>query len=54
MPQDLEIKCPRCGEVIRLDETLAGPAISRIKAEASKAIRTATEEADAKVARYQA
>ncbi|MGB6686417.1 MAG: DUF2130 domain-containing protein [Terracidiphilus sp.] len=51
MPQDLEIKCPGCGTVIRLDETLAGPAISRIKAEASEAIRKATEDANAKVAK---
>jgi len=51
VPQDLEISCPKCGEVIRLDETLAGPMISRIKAEASEAIRKAADEADAKVAR---
>jgi hypothetical protein len=50
MPQDLEIKCPKCGEVIALDETLAGPMIARIKAEASNAIRKANDEADAKVA----
>jgi len=51
MPQDLEISCPKCGEVIRLDETLAGPMISQIKAETSEAIRKATEEADLKVAK---
>ena len=51
MPQDFEIKCPKCGEVIRLDETLAGPMISEIKANASEAIRKATAEADAKLAK---
>jgi hypothetical protein len=50
MPQDFEISCPKCGEIIRLDETLAGPMISRIKASASKAIKKAAEEADLKVA----
>lgn len=50
MPQDFEISCPKCGEIIRLDETLAGPMISRIKANASKAIKKAAEEADLKVA----
>ena len=49
MPQDFEISCPKCGEVIRLDETLAGPMISQIKAESAEAIRKATEEADPKV-----
>jgi len=48
--QDLEITCPKCGEIIRLDETLAGPMISRIKANANKAIRKAAEDADLKVA----
>jgi len=48
--QDLEISCPKCGEVIRLDETLAGPMISRIKANANKAIKKAAEDADMKVA----
>ena len=50
MPQDFEISCPKCGEIIRLDETLAGPMISRIKANASKAIKKAAEEAELKVA----
>lgn len=50
MPQDLEISCPKCGEVIRLDETLAGPMISRIKANANKAIKKAAEDAELKVA----
>jgi len=49
MPQDLDVKCPNCGEVIRLDETLAGPVISRIRAETNETIRRATEEADAMV-----
>ena len=51
MPQDLKITCPKCGEVIRLDETLAGPMISQIKTNANEAIRKATAEADAKVAK---
>lgn len=51
MAQDLDIKCPKCGEVIHLDETLAGPMISRIKAEANETIRKITEEADAKLVR---
>ena len=51
MQQDLEIKCPKCGGVIPLDETLAGPVIARIKAEASETIRKANSEADAKVAK---
>jgi hypothetical protein len=50
VPQDFEISCPKCGEIIRLDETLAGPMISRIKANASKAIKKAAEEAELKVA----
>jgi hypothetical protein len=50
MPQDFEIKCPKCGEVIGLDETLAGPTISRIKAEADEAIRAAANEAEMKLA----
>ncbi len=50
MSQDLEISCPKCGEVIRLDETLAGPMISRIKANANKAIKKAADDADLRVA----
>ncbi len=49
MSQDTDIKCPKCGEVILLDETLAGPLISKIKAEAAATIKQASEEADAKV-----
>jgi hypothetical protein len=51
MLQDFEIKCPKCGEVIRLDETLASPIISQIKVNADEAIRKATAEADQKVAK---
>jgi hypothetical protein len=50
MPKEFEIKCPKCGEVIALDETLAGPTISRIKADADEAIKTAAREADTKLA----
>ncbi|MGD0901707.1 MAG: DUF2130 domain-containing protein [Terracidiphilus sp.] len=50
MLQDLVISCPKCGEVIRLDETLAGPMISQIRAESSEAIKRAAEDADLKVA----
>jgi len=50
MPKEFEIKCPKCGEVIALDETLAGPTISRIKADADEAIKTAAKEADTKLA----
>jgi hypothetical protein len=49
MPQDLDIRCPKCGEAIHLDETLAAPVISRIRLEASTSIKKAQEEADAKV-----
>lgn len=44
-----DIKCPSCGSAIQLDETLAGPVISRIKAEASEAIKKAKDEAEAKL-----
>lgn len=50
MQQELEVKCPKCGELIRLDETLAGPVISRIRAEASEAIRKSAAEAESKMA----
>jgi hypothetical protein len=49
MSQDFDIKCPKCGEAIHLDETLAGPVIARIRLEANNTIRRAQEEADARV-----
>jgi hypothetical protein len=36
MPQDFDVSRPQCGETIHLNETLAGPAISRIRLEADK------------------
>lgn len=51
MPQDFDISCQNCGEIIRLDETLAGPVISRIRLEANNTIKQFQEEADAKVLR---
>lgn len=50
MSKDLEISCPSCGVAIRLDETLAGPAISKIRAEADEAIKKAKEATQAKTA----
>ncbi len=49
LSQDSDIKCPNCGEVIYLNETLAAPMISKIKAEADETIKKAKEAADAKV-----
>ncbi|WP_035357840.1 DUF2130 domain-containing protein, partial [Edaphobacter aggregans] len=51
MPQDFNISCPKCGDTIHLDETLAGPVISRIRLEAKNTIKKVQEEADAKVLR---
>jgi hypothetical protein len=51
MPQDPAIKCPKCGEPIHLDETIAGPIISQIRSEANEAIRKAEAEADARVSK---
>ena len=51
MSQESDIKCPACGEIIHLDETLAGPIIAKIKSEASDAIRSAQVEAEAKVSK---
>jgi hypothetical protein len=51
MPQDFNISCPKCGDIIHLDETLAGPVISRIRLEAKNTIKKMQEEADAKVLR---
>src|SRR5208282_4317956 len=49
LSQDSDIKCPSCGEVIYLNETLAAPMISKIKAEADETIKKAKEAADEKV-----
>jgi hypothetical protein len=49
MPQDFDVSCPKCGETIHLNETLAGPAISRIRLEADISIKKAHEEAEAKI-----
>src|SRR5258708_39242670 len=54
MPQDFNISCPKCGDTIHLDETLAGPVISRIRLEAKNTIKKVQEEADAKVLRAMA
>ncbi len=48
-PQQPNIKCPQCGGVILLDETLAGPVISRVKAEAAEAIKKAEDDAETKL-----
>jgi len=49
MPQDFDVNCPKCGETIHLNETLAGPAISRIRLEADISIKKAQEQAEAKI-----
>ena len=46
--QSIEIKCPKCSASFSLDETIAGPAIARIKSEASEMVRKAQEEAEVK------
>lgn len=50
MAQSFEITCPQCGYIIPLDETLAGPEIARIRAEALDAVNKAHKEAQAKLA----
>lgn len=44
----IEIRCPKCSSSFSLDETIAGPAIARIKLEASELVRKANEAAEAK------
>jgi hypothetical protein len=49
MPSDFDISCPKCGEPIHLDETLAAPVIARVRLEANVSIKKAQDEADARV-----
>ncbi len=49
MAQSFEITCPKCGYLIPLDETLAGPEIARIREEASQLVTKARTDAEAKL-----
>jgi hypothetical protein len=48
------ITCPKCAASIPLDETLAGPAIAKIREEAAQAISSAKREAETAAAKIQA
>lgn len=39
MPESLTLSCPKCGSLIALDETLAGPLIAQVKADAELRVR---------------
>jgi hypothetical protein len=45
-----DITCPKCGEVIPLDETLAAPVIAQIRSEAASLVQKSRQEAEAKMA----
>ena len=49
MPEKLTINCPKCGESFPLDETLAGPMIAQVRAEAGKLISASKREAEEKI-----
>ncbi len=48
MPEKLTINCPKCSEAIFLDETLAGPMIAKVRAEAEAEVRAVRLESDRK------
>jgi hypothetical protein len=49
LTSSLSIPCPKCGEVIALDETIAGPLISQMKSERDEAISRAHADAQARI-----
>lgn len=49
MQEKLTINCPKCGESFPLDETLAGPMIAQVRAEAGKLISASKREAEEKI-----
>lgn len=49
MTEKLTINCPKCGELFPLDETLAGPMIAQVRAEANKLVSASRREAEEKV-----
>lgn len=49
MQEKLTINCPKCNESIPLDETLAGPMIAQVRAEASELVSRTKREADEKI-----
>jgi hypothetical protein len=49
MQEKLTISCPKCGESFPLDETLAGPMIAQVRAEAGKLISASKREAEEKI-----
>ena len=49
MQEKLTISCPKCGESFPLDETLAGPMIAQVRAEANKLVSASKREAEEKV-----
>lgn len=49
MQDKLIINCPKCGESFPLDETLAGPMIAQVRAEANQLISASKREAEEKI-----
>lgn len=49
MPDKILITCPKCGEAFPLDETLAGPMIAQVRAEAANLVEASKREAEAKL-----
>lgn len=49
MQEKLIINCPKCGESFPLDETLAGPMIAQVRAEAGKLVSASKREAEEKI-----
>ena len=49
MQEKLIITCPKCGQPIPLDETLAGPMIAQVRADANALVMAAKNEAEAKL-----
>lgn len=49
MQDNLTIKCPRCNESFPLDETLAGPMIAQVRAEANLQVSESKRKADERI-----
>lgn len=49
MQDKILITCPKCGEAFPLDETLAGPMIAQVRAEAANLVEASKREAEAKL-----
>lgn len=49
MSDKILITCPKCGEAFPLDETLAGPMIAQVRAEAANLVEASRREAEAKL-----